>query len=191
MAMHLALIFFLDNQIARARGMESRKTSSVNFTTIHLSTSKIPVLTSEIAPTSTNIQTQKIAQTSIRRITDTESARELAPPIIDILIPPEPYYFPEIDLTEKPLVLRDVPTNLAAMLTSPASHSAIFRLQINEQGEIDHVIVDTSEFSESEEKILVETFSKLKFEPGKINEMPVKSELRIQIRLDVDPPIRP
>jgi hypothetical protein len=61
---------------------------------------------------------------------------------------------------------------------------AVFRLRINELGEIDEVIVDESFFSEKDIRILIEEFKKMKFTAAEIKKIPVKSEMRIQISVE-------
>jgi hypothetical protein len=110
-----------------------------------------------------------------------EQAADSPPPIVEILMPAQPYYFPTTELTEKPQVQFDISPDLAFKLSSKTPHSAILRLQINEQGEIDQIVIDESDFPESEQQLLIDAMRKMKFAPGKIIEKSVKSELRIEL----------
>ncbi len=60
---------------------------------------------------------------------------------------------------------------------------AIARLLISEQGDIDKVLIENSSLSEKAKQFVIDSFSKVKFQPGKLGDMPVRSELRIEILL--------
>ncbi len=80
---------------------------------------------------------------------------------------------------------------LLALPGVPAQ-SAVLRLLINENGDIDHVTIDETFLSESAARVVKDAFLKIKFYPGKIGNIPVKSQLRILVELnDVDPAVRP
>ena len=96
----------------------------------------------------------------------------------------EPYYFPISDLTEAPQVTLDLSPSLVFSLPNGVGQLAILRLLLNEQGGVDQVLVDDSPLSEDGQQLVIDTFSKTKFQPGKINSMPVKSLLKIEVRLD-------
>lgn len=96
----------------------------------------------------------------------------------------EPHYFRASELTQKPVFSDGVPDNLYLTAPGEASQVAILKLLINERGEVDRVLVDESGLSSEAEKLLVEVFSKARFYPGKIDESPVKSQLKIETVLE-------
>lgn len=97
---------------------------------------------------------------------------------------PEPHYFRTKELTEKPQVLSDVSPDLGLALTGVPEQTAILRLFINEQGDIDRVVIEHSYLPEELVPLVTDGFSKMKFRPGKIDDTPVKSQLKIEVRLD-------
>lgn len=104
--------------------------------------------------------------------------------LFEIPVVRTPYYHPVNELTEKPQVKVDTSLELASSLQDELPHSAIVRLLISETGEIDDVVSETSTFSESAHRRILATFRKMQFEPGKLDGVPVKSELRIEIMLE-------
>lgn len=98
--------------------------------------------------------------------------------------PSEPYYFSTNELSEMPQVMLDLTPSLAFSLPNALAQLAVLRLLINEQGGIDQVLIDDSPLSENDQRLMIDTFSKTKFQPGKINDVPVKSLLKIEVRLD-------
>jgi hypothetical protein len=107
------------------------------------------------------------------------------------IYPSEPHYFLANELTEKPLVLQDIPPTLNLSLRGAAVQPVVLRLLINEQGDIDRVEIDESELPEEAEKLVIQAFSKIKFYPGKLDASFVKSQLRIEVILDNTPPFPP
>ncbi|MES2106993.1 MAG: hypothetical protein V4634_23460 [Pseudomonadota bacterium] len=110
-------------------------------------------------------------------------ARNLAP-LFEITLPPQPYYFPTDQLTEKPQVAQDIPPELALALSGASPRAAILRLLINENGDIDQVIIEESNFSEEEKNRIIEACKKMKFKPGKLEEIPVNTEMLIELTID-------
>ena len=96
----------------------------------------------------------------------------------------KPYYFAAKDLTQKPLVSRDVPADLMLNVPDVPSQAARLQILISEYGDVDQVIVENSLLPEAARKIVVDAFSKLKFHPGEMNGIPVKSQLRIEVMLE-------
>lgn len=111
------------------------------------------------------------------------AARQLVP-LFEISLPPEPYYFPTDQLSENPQVTEDIPPSLAVSLGNGGDRKAILRLLINESGMIDQVIVEDSNFSEEEKKLIIEACKQMKFKPGKLDEMPVNTEMRIEMTME-------
>lgn len=97
-----------------------------------------------------------------------------------------PYYFKASELSQKPKVLIDIPFDLAQSIYSKSSKQAILHLMINELGNIDNVIIDSSDFSEQEQKLISAAFKNTKFDPGKIDGNPVKSHIKIEVLFETD-----
>ena len=93
----------------------------------------------------------------------------------------EPYYYRTGELTNPPVVLQDVLASQPLKLAEAKSKTVVLRLLINEKGEVDQVLVEGSELTPDSTKILVETFSKMTFEPGKIAGSAVRSQLAIEV----------
>lgn len=104
--------------------------------------------------------------------------------ILPALLPAPPYYFAAKDLTQNPLVVRDVPADLTLIVPDVPAQAATLQILINEYGEIDQVIVEDSLLPEAAQKTVVDAFAKARFHPGEINGVPVKSQLRIEIMLE-------
>lgn len=105
-------------------------------------------------------------------------------PLLAIEKPAEPHYFAVRELTEKPRILRDVPPDLTINMAGIPDQPAILRLLIDENGNIDRVLIEESHFPKQLERIITGMFSKIKFHPGKIGEIPVKSQLKIEVMLE-------
>lgn len=104
--------------------------------------------------------------------------------LLPALLPASPYYFSAKDLTQRPLVVRDVLSDMMLTVPDVPSQAATLQILINEYGEIDQVIVEDSLLPEAAQKVVVEAVVKTRFHPGEINGVPVKSQLRIEILLE-------
>jgi hypothetical protein len=91
-------------------------------------------------------------------------------------------YFLANALTQKPLVAVDVP-DLTLMVPGVPSQAAVLRLLINEYGDVDSVVVENSLLPDVAQKRVTDAFSQLRFHPGEIRGVPVKSQLRIEVLL--------
>lgn len=67
--------------------------------------------------------------------------------------------------------------------------AAVLYLFINEEGSIDNIDVDVSFLPEDAQDILIKAFAKLKFNPGEIDGLPVKSQLMIEVDLEEKPEV--
>lgn len=105
-------------------------------------------------------------------------------PIIVISRQSEPHYFQSRELTEKPQIVHDDSPNVLLALPGVPAQSAVLRLLINENGDIDRVEIDETFLPKYAERLVTDAFSKIKFHPGKIGDMPVKSQLRIVVTLE-------
>ncbi len=79
---------------------------------------------------------------------------------------------------------QDISSDLAVVIPDAPSQAAILRLLINDEGGIDSVVVENSYFPAKVERRLIEAFSRLRFLPGKIGRIPVRSQLKIEVMLE-------
>lgn len=94
----------------------------------------------------------------------------------------EPRYFPARELTVRPRVTVDVPSDIR--IAGVPSQTVILRLFINESGDIDRVVTEQSFLPEALAGQITGAFARLKFQPGTIGDTPVKSQMKIEVRLD-------
>jgi len=99
----------------------------------------------------------------------------------------EPYYFKSDELTHPPIVLQDVLSSKNPIFASIINKYLILKLLVNEYGDIDRVLIEDSLISEEVEIIVMNEFLKIKFYPGTINDIPVKSQLTIEVTFDYEP----
>lgn len=92
-------------------------------------------------------------------------------------------YFGTEHLTTKPSIQKDVSPLPDLSLSILHNQIAILRLMVNESGEIDEVIIEEAAFSENVIKTLKDVFAAVKFQPGEINGMAVKFQMRIEVTL--------
>ncbi len=104
--------------------------------------------------------------------------------IFPVSIPSKPYYFSAKDLTQKPLVARDITPDLVLVAPDVPVQAAILQILINEYGDVDQVIMKDSLLPAAAQKTVVDEFAKVKFHPGERNGIPVKSQLMIEIMLE-------
>lgn len=100
------------------------------------------------------------------------------------MAPLSPHYFQIDELTEKPLVLQDVSPVLTLGLPDATSQTVVLRLLINEQGEVDQVLVESDNLALPVQDLVKAAFGKLLFESGKIDNIPVKTQLMIEVNLE-------
>lgn len=114
-----------------------------------------------------------------------EAEREpVEAPVVVLARQPEPQYFRSSELSERPHVVQDIPPDLGGGFVGVPAQAVILRLFINEEGAIDRVTSEESYLPPERMAILVEAFSKMKFRPGLRDGTPVKSQMRIEVRLE-------
>ena len=114
-----------------------------------------------------------------RRLSDQQAVIPVSFPL-----PSAPYYFSVKELTRKPLIMQDISKDLTLNVPTVPSQAATLRMLINEYGSIDHIVVEDSSLPEIEQEMVIESFSKMRFYPGEINGVPVRSQLRIEVMLN-------
>ena len=102
---------------------------------------------------------------------------------IPVFVAAEPYYYPAQDLSEKPAVLNDFFSSMVILVPDLMPPPAILRLFINEEGAVDKVELEESMFSEQARQFIVSAFRDVRFAPGRIGDIPVKSQIRIEVAL--------
>lgn len=98
--------------------------------------------------------------------------------------PAKPYYFRTDELTKPPREINDVVSTLNVKLPDTKIRVVILTLLINEKGDIDQVLVKDSELSGEATQLLIEKFSKMKFDPGAIGNDAVNSQMTIEVDVD-------
>jgi hypothetical protein len=111
-----------------------------------------------------------------------------APPekksLLAIAKPPEPHYFRTTEVSAKPFILQDLPVELGQLFPGVPPQSAVFLLFINEQGNIDRVTIEDTELPEQSRQILSDAFANLTFHPAQIDDIPVRSQMKIEITIE-------
>ncbi len=94
------------------------------------------------------------------------------------------YYYPARQLQQKPQVIEDIDTNLTLTLPGIETQNVILRLFINERGGIDHIDIEQSSLAPEVVAAVSGAFGKLRFTPGKMDGLAVKSQLKIEVLLE-------
>lgn len=103
----------------------------------------------------------------------------------------EARYFLSKELSEKPVVIEDINQDLRIALPGIEAQSLVLILLINEEGLIDRVELEKTDLPLEIATQVINTFSSLKFQPGKIDQVAVKSQLKIEVQLENSlPPLR-
>lgn len=96
----------------------------------------------------------------------------------------EPRYYRLSDLTRNPHILQEPSFVLPTSEDTEVTGKVILRLFIGESGAVDRVVVEESELPESFEESIADSFTKASFIPGAIEETPVNSQVRIEVRYE-------
>jgi len=146
---------------------------------------------SENVPRSTEASINATAVTNSKTTiwTTTEAVPEVssmqgAEPAASLLSLPEPRYFPMNELSERPILEKNIPPDKTIDLPDIPIQSGVVKLLINEQGSIDKVVFDGTSFPEEVKQFVTDSFSAVRFKPGKIGELAVKSQLSIEVTLE-------
>ena len=91
-------------------------------------------------------------------------------------------YLPASNLTERPQVVRDIdPEWHFHGIQLPVLAGVLL---INEYGDVDRVLLDEQSLSPMLEEDIRARFLAMRFSPGRLHGRPVKSALRIEVRVD-------
>lgn len=97
---------------------------------------------------------------------------------------PEPhYYFPD-ELSVKPQLLSDAGSAEPVFIPDILPLPVLVQLLIDEQGRVDKVTLGENFLSDIAKKYIMESFSSMKFSPGMLGPLAVKSQLQIVVNLD-------
>lgn len=107
-----------------------------------------------------------------------------AAPVLEITVPTGPYYFRPSELTRRPILLGDTISRLVVELPGFPPVPVILRLLIGDDGAVDRVVVEASYLPDAVESQIVEAFANVRFLPGKIEDTAVRSQLKIEVRLE-------
>lgn len=99
---------------------------------------------------------------------------------------PVPYYFPPQALSRKPLPTTPVQLDYPENAPLVAKNHVVLRLLINETGIVDRVIVETTEVPQELENLARQAFAQAKFQPGLRGDIPVKSQMLVEITFETD-----
>ncbi len=94
------------------------------------------------------------------------------------------HYFESRELTQKPLVIVDIPADFSLQISDALEQPLILRLLIGEYGDVDRVVIEDQSLPVYAKDALTEAFKSIKFHPGEIDDIPVKSQLKIIVRLN-------
>lgn len=109
----------------------------------------------------------------------------ISPSMGEQAILPTVRYYETRELTQKPLVKVDVPTELMLRLDGVEPQIVVAHLWIGEYGDVDRVDIERNDTLSEEGKVkLQQAFGTAEFHPGEIDGVPVKTHMRISIQLD-------
>ena len=94
------------------------------------------------------------------------------------------YYFKSDALTRRPAYLRDLAPQASAVVPDFDPQPLVATLLINELGRVDEVIMDEGALSQQAKLFVSNWFSNIEFAPGMIGNIPVKTQMTIEVRLD-------
>ncbi|ABR91850.1 tonB like protein [Janthinobacterium sp. Marseille] len=177
----LALLFFFGEQVGSEPSRSTNADLSARLMVVDLAPKNISYMASmDVDEQAVRAPMPLVAPTLLPGPPQPESPKVDLP----FLRAVRPHYFSVKELTQKPLVSRDVPADLMLIVPGVPPQAATLQILISEYGDVDKVIVEDSLLPDDAQKIVVDEFSKLKFNPGEINGTRVKSQLKIEILLE-------
>lgn len=105
-------------------------------------------------------------------------------PKSSLLAIPEPRYFPLNELSDRPQLIQNIPAEKTLAIPDAPTQPVPVKILINELGNVDKVVFLDSSFSEEAKQFINESFATVKFQPGKIGELAVKSQIRVEVTLE-------
>jgi len=172
-------------------GAGSSQQRSTSVLSVQLKTSYGTQSLSQLAPVIDDKPTDAVLKKDTGGFQSIKSSTADEAPISVIFGQAEAHYFQSRQLSVKPQIVHDDSSGVLLALPGVPAQSAVLRLLINENGDIDRVVIDEPFLSEYAVGLVNNAFLTIKFHPGKIGDVPVKSQLRILVELeDVDPAVR-
>lgn len=104
--------------------------------------------------------------------------------LVPIVQPAGPHYFRLSELTRKPEVLQDTVADLIIRMPGLEPQPVILRLLISDEGLVDEVLIEDSFLAAEVEREIRKAFVKVRFEPGRIGRIAVRSQMRVEARLE-------
>lgn len=133
---------------------------------------------------SSNSHSGQAVAGDIKPVFRSVAAAPSEPPVVPLPVQADPHYFRVAELSERPRVLQDIRADLGLGFADVPEQAIVLRLFINEEGGIDLVAVEESNLPPAHEKTLTGAFANVKFRPGMRDNIPVKSQLKIEVKLD-------
>ncbi|SFI20434.1 hypothetical protein SAMN04515618_113123 [Collimonas sp. OK307] len=174
-------VFISPVLVYESRQSTSLSSNVVNVSFVTLKAAQIETDKLTAPPVDIDSRKEKIAEPSSDQASSGQPRQSPKSRFVDAILPPEAHYFEEWELREKTTGQLGIPMELATALMGNVARSAQLRLQINELGKVDHVIVSASNFSEEELQLLINAFQEKIFEPGKIDGKAVKTEISVEV----------
>lgn len=100
-------------------------------------------------------------------------------PIIESGSENKPYYFKYDEVSSKPVVITDLPSDFSLPVLPDPSQTLTLTLRISNKGEIDEVLIDQN-IEENARQSIINAFKAMKFEAARIDEISVPSEILIE-----------
>lgn len=97
--------------------------------------------------------------------------------------PAELRYLDGPDLTRRPEVVAGLVSDTLLIVPGLKAQGVALQVWINEEGAIDRVVLD-SELSEADQELLLAEFVKVRFSPGRVGRLPVRSHISMHILVD-------
>lgn len=106
------------------------------------------------------------------------------PPMLPIPGQAEVRYFQLGELTQEPLVAHGLIGDKLLVVPGISPQLASLQVSIDDQGLVEWITLDDSQLSDKEKRLVIDAFLQVKFHPGKIGRIPVRSQLRMEIMLE-------
>ncbi|MBI3229318.1 MAG: hypothetical protein HYZ45_03790 [Burkholderiales bacterium] len=99
-------------------------------------------------------------------------------------------YFNSKELSEKPQVIEDIGHDIALDTPGAPAQTLVILLYINEEGTIDKVELLQANLPHEMALAVADNFRRLKFKPGQLHGVAVKSLLKIEVQLEATNPAK-
>lgn len=129
---------------------------------------------------SADLQTEKNGVPRLAHTSVAASRRGIKPEkLLPLVVPP--HYFRPSELEERPQALAEINITYPEEKGIVRSGAVILEVLINENGQADQINIESSDLPDSFQLNAAQSFHGAEFVPGKINGLPVKSRLRIEV----------